>query len=307
MQGNGQQPVLITGGTGMQGRPTVLATLERGLPVRVLVRDPSSDAARSLASKGVEIVQGSFEGSASLDRAMEGVRGVFSLQLAAPNTSMAQQEALLNAAVKAGVDQFVQSTVSSTGLHESFNGWAEKRWDSWYWLEKHQQEENVRSAGFKYHTLVRPAMLMDNYLPDRAQSMQSDLLKTGEIVAAVQVDTPIAYVSSQTVGLATAVAFEDPARFHGVAMELADDMASHAQIASILSDLTGKPVRAVFKSEEELIAGGLFPGLVRSQAWLDVEGYAARPAMLADYGLTPVPFQQWAASHRDDFQIGSRD
>jgi uncharacterized protein YbjT (DUF2867 family) len=305
VQESKQRPVLITGATGMQGRPTVMATMERGIAVRVLARDPSSDAAQSLAAKGVELVQGSFEDPASLDRAMDGVRGVFSLQLAAPNTSMAQQEALLNAAIKAGVDQFVQSTVSSTGLHESFSRWNEERWDAWYWLEKHQQEENVRNAGFKYYTMVRPAMLMDNFLPYRAQFMQSDLLKTGEIVAAVQVDTPIAYVSSQTVGLASAVAFEDPARFHGVAMELADDMISHAQIASILSDVTGKPVRAIYKSEEELAAAGVFSGLVRSQAWLDAVGYAARPAMLADYGLTPISFQHWAATHRGDFQVGS--
>lgn len=129
MQGHDPRPVLITGATGMQGLPTAIATLERGQAVRVLARDLSSDAAQSLAARGAELVQGSFEDAASLDRAMDGVRGVFSLQLAWPDIGMAQQEALVGAAVKAGVEQFIQSSVSSTGLHEGFAGWDEDRWN----------------------------------------------------------------------------------------------------------------------------------------------------------------------------------
>jgi uncharacterized protein YbjT (DUF2867 family) len=300
-----QRPVLITGGTGMQGRPTVAETLKRGIPVRALVRDPSSVASLALAAQGAELIQGAFEDSASLDRAVNGVRGVFSILLADPKSAPAQQVALVNAALKAGVEQFVQSTVSSTGMHQGFMDWDKGRWLEWYWLDKDNQEKVVRKAGFRYFTMIRPAMLMDNFLPYTAKIMQPELLKTGQFVTATRLDVPVAYVSSKTVGTATAVAFEDPKRFHNVNMELADDMVSNNDIAKILSDVTGKLVKAVFKPYDEQVADGVFWGIPSSQDWLNEVGYAARPEMLKGYGIEPLSFRAWSQSHAGDFQIGS--
>lgn len=49
-------PVLVIGGTGMLGGQVVTALVDRGKPVRALVR-PGSDASR-LESLGVEIARG---------------------------------------------------------------------------------------------------------------------------------------------------------------------------------------------------------------------------------------------------------
>lgn len=296
-------PVLITGGTGMQGRPTVCAALGRGLAVRVLVRDPTSEAARALAAQGAELVRGSFEDAASLAHALAGVRGVFSLQGAHPTEAAAQQQALIAAARRAGVEQFVQSTVSSTGRHETFSDWEKGRWFSWYWLEKHQQEE--RAKVFRYWTAVRPALLMDNFAQYRARFMHPELVERGEIVSATRADTPIAYVASETVGAAGAAALAEPERFHGRAMELADEMISLNQIAAVLANVCGTNVKVTSLPYAEAVARGVFEGIASAQDWCNVVGYAARPEQLAAYGLTPLPFRDWAMRHRDEIQIGS--
>src|SRR5215831_5212250 len=50
--------VLITGATGQQGGAVIRHMLAKGWNLRALTRNPSSDTALSLASQGVELVQG---------------------------------------------------------------------------------------------------------------------------------------------------------------------------------------------------------------------------------------------------------
>jgi uncharacterized protein YbjT (DUF2867 family) len=54
--------------------------LERQMTVRALVRDPHSERARALAGQGIEIAHGDMDDLASLNNAMTGVRGVYSVQ-----------------------------------------------------------------------------------------------------------------------------------------------------------------------------------------------------------------------------------
>src|SRR5690349_15597550 len=72
--------VLVTGATGKQGGATARALLAAGIGVRALVRDPAK--ARPLADLGAELVRGDLNDPASLRAAAEGVRGVFSVQIA---------------------------------------------------------------------------------------------------------------------------------------------------------------------------------------------------------------------------------
>ncbi|MEC3996559.1 NmrA family NAD(P)-binding protein [Actinacidiphila sp. DG2A-62] len=65
-------PVLVTGATGNQGGAVARALLAEGRPVRALVRDPSSAAARALATAGATLVRGDLDDSASLKEAVTG-------------------------------------------------------------------------------------------------------------------------------------------------------------------------------------------------------------------------------------------
>ena len=69
--------VLITGGTGFIGGALVKRLLSQGSSVRVLVRDPGSDAAESLKRSGAEVFKGDITDLSSCTRAVEGIDLVF--------------------------------------------------------------------------------------------------------------------------------------------------------------------------------------------------------------------------------------
>jgi uncharacterized protein YbjT (DUF2867 family) len=105
------RPILVTGATGTQGGGVVRALLNAGRPVRALTRDPGSAAGRALAAQGVDVVKGDFTDPASLDAALAGVEGVFSVQMGShpgdPDTEIMTGKALIEAAGRAGVDTVV--------------------------------------------------------------------------------------------------------------------------------------------------------------------------------------------------------
>lgn len=66
--------ILVLGGTGMLGQPTVRRLLAGGFRVRVLSRSP--ERARALLGDDCEIVQGDVEDLSELDAALRGCQGV---------------------------------------------------------------------------------------------------------------------------------------------------------------------------------------------------------------------------------------
>lgn len=84
--------------------------LSRGFAVRVLARDPGSDAAGHLRHLGAEVVPGDLSDRASLRSALRGIYGVFGL-----TTEPGHGRNLINAVAGAEVEHFVFST-SQHGL-----------------------------------------------------------------------------------------------------------------------------------------------------------------------------------------------
>ncbi len=72
--------VLVTGSTGTQGGAVARQLLANGWNVRALTRSASSEKAQALAAAGAEIVEGSMDDPASLEKAFEGAYGLFSVQ-----------------------------------------------------------------------------------------------------------------------------------------------------------------------------------------------------------------------------------
>ncbi|CAN5356971.1 hypothetical protein BH24GEM3_BH24GEM3_11210 [soil metagenome] len=77
---NRDRLILVTGATGKQGGATAHHLLRRGYRVRALTRNPSQPAATTLREQGAEVVEGNLDDRASLERALEGAYGVFSVQ-----------------------------------------------------------------------------------------------------------------------------------------------------------------------------------------------------------------------------------
>lgn len=298
---NTTRKYLVTGATGMQGGAVARALARRGEHVTALVRNPDSDAARALADEGMTLVVGDLEDPATLRAAAEGHDAVFSVQLALMDDKDAElrhARNLVAAARDAGVVQFVQTTVSSTGWRDRHPDAAQKpRDDDWYWDAKEDVEAAVRAAGFASHTIVKPAYFMENFTIPRHYTFQWPHLASGELITACPPSTELALLCAPDFGALVAEVLTAPDRFAGIEIELASDNRSFTQIADALSDTLGRPVTARQVRPDD----DLHPALLPGQLWWAEVGYPARPEDAEEHGLSmPTKLPTFLGDHRED-------
>lgn len=298
-------PILVTGATGAQGGATARELLAHGHRVRIMTRNPDAPSAQALVQAGAEAVRGDMGDAISVEAAMQGVTGVFSVQI--PDMSGSDNErlhgfTLMQAAVKAGVRQFVHTSVTSTDRHTSFPRWGTGYWSEKYWTDKWDIEEAVRAAGFASWTVLKPAFMMDNFAMPKAKHMFPHL-RQGEIATALRANTRMQLIAADDVGAFARAAFDDPETFNRRNIDLAAEALTMAEVASTLTNVLGKKVVAVALTPEEAVARGLFPGWVRSQEWSNEIGYRADIEALKQYGIVLTPFEQWVRKHRDEIVI----
>ncbi|MCP3138915.1 NmrA/HSCARG family protein [Pyxidicoccus xibeiensis] len=302
------RPILVTGATGKQGGAVVRALLQAGRSVRALTRDPGSAAGQALAAQGVDVVNGDFHDPASLDAALVGVDGVFSMQMGShpddPETEIRTGKALVEAAHRADVRVIVHTSVARAGDHENFIGWDEGRWEPLYWKNKAAVNAMVKAQGFRHWVILKPALIMENLLPPMVHFMYPSLVDRGQLDTATELDTRLDWIAAQDIGAFAAAAFADPERFHGHEIDLAAESVTLVEIAAKLTEATRKPVSAVTSSEDEMLARGEHALSVRSQVWNNVEGYKVDLDAVRSWGVPLTTLDQFIKQHRDKFVIG---
>jgi uncharacterized protein YbjT (DUF2867 family) len=148
---------LVSGATGQQGGAVTRALLEAGRAVRAFVRDPPSEKAKSLVADGVTLAVGDLFDRASIDQAMKGIRGVFSVQtssasgLLTDGQEVEQGKSVADSAVSNGVAHLVYSSTGAAGKGHTGMG----HFDS-----KSRIEDYVRSLPIAT-TITRPASFME--------------------------------------------------------------------------------------------------------------------------------------------------
>ncbi|AUD00809.1 NmrA/HSCARG family protein [Spirosoma pollinicola] len=221
--------ILVTGATGNQGRAVTKSLLEQGeFTVRALVRNKASEKANALETLGAELVAGDYEDLASLENALQGVWGVFSMQDFAHgvDAEVNQGKTVADLAKKVGVRQFVYSSVGSANRHTGI-----PHFDS-----KYQIEAYIRAIGLPY-TILRPVYFMYNY-----RNMQA-MIDDGLIALPLSPDTKLQQLSEADYGNMVATVFADSARFLGKELDLASVSISMTELAATLSEVLNKPVR----------------------------------------------------------------
>ena len=225
---NAERLVLVSGSTGNQGGAVARALLERGFPVRALTRDPDKPEAQALAEQGAEVVQGDLEDRSSIDQALEGVYGVFSVQNfweAGYHREVQQGTTLADAAKAAGVQHVVYSSVGS-----AHRGTGIPHFDS-----KWEIEEYKRQAGLPY-TILRPVFFMQNW------EMMRDQILSGTLAQPLDPDKPLQQLNIEDLGAFAATAFENPEEWLGREVDLAGDELTMPEAAEAFSLVTGREV-----------------------------------------------------------------
>ncbi|MEU1994172.1 NmrA family NAD(P)-binding protein [Nocardia gamkensis] len=301
--------VLVTGATGAQGGAVVEALLGAGRPVHVLVRNPESEAALALARRGVRLHLGSFDDKDALRAAVSGVEAMFSMQMPPhpkdPDREVRAAEHLVSAAVEAGVRTLVHTSVARADEHEQFVGWDEQRWWPLYWTSKAAANELVRSSSIPHWVILKPAFMMDNFMPPKVATMFPRLAE-GKITTAMDPETRLDLIAASDIGRVAAAAFADPARFDRCEIPLAGEALTMSQVASVLSDITGATVEALHLSPADAKAAGIPGGVIQNQQWLTVEGYRVDPSISTRWGFELQKFADWAAEHQAQFVVGKR-
>ena len=303
---NKQKLILVTGATGLQGGAVARKLLQQGNHrVRILARNVHSAPAKVLIHNGAEAVEGNFDDLASLESAMQGVDAVFSMtnpDITDAGTEQKQGNALIQAALKKGVKQFVHTSVASAGTHADFPGWESNYWSKSYWLGKWEVEEAIRTAGFSSWTILKPAFMMDNFAHPKS-NFAFPHLQQGEIKTARLQDTKLDLIAADDVAAFAAAAFDASEKFNKKNIELASESLTMKEVAEILTNVTGERVTSVSLSPEEAEKEGLFPPMVRAQEWDNIVGYNVDIESLKPYNIKLISFDEWAEKYKDEIKV----
>lgn len=273
--------VVVVGATGKQGGATAARLLADGWRVRALTRDATGEAARRLAAAGAEPVAADMGDRASLDRAMRGVHGVFSVQPAphSPDSPPGYDTAtevrwgknVADAAKAAGVAHLVYASLFE----------AERRTGVASFDSKWEVERHIAAIGQPV-TVLRPATFVDTFVAD------------GPVLTHVLApDTRYQWIALADIGAFAALAFADPDAYLGRSLPIAGDDLTPREVAATITRVTGRtvtyepiPLDAIRRHDPALatvfeveplvradIAGlrELHPGLLTVEAWLTHE------------------------------------
>ncbi len=235
--------ILVTGAAGKTGRAAIRALVAKGRAVRALVHHP--DQARLVQELGAqEVVAGDMRLQTTMEQAAQGVRAIYHI---CPN--MSPDEVLIGqvaiaAARTAGVEHFVYHSV----LHPQ----TEAMPHHWHKL---LVEERLFESGLAY-TILQPAAYMQNVLAHWER-----IREEGVYPVPYAVETRLGMVDLGDVAAAAATVLTE-AGHEGATYELAGtEVLSQTEVATILSQQLGRPVRAQALSLDAWQQGARAAGL----------------------------------------------
>jgi uncharacterized protein YbjT (DUF2867 family) len=279
---NPKQTILVTGATGNQGGAVARHLLQRRqFMVRAFVRDKNKLAAQALKQSGAELVEGDLNDRASIDRALQGITGVFSVQgfTDGQDVEIRQGEALAAAAKAMGIKHFVYSSV----------GGAERKTGIPHFDSKFQIEEYVRAIGLPY-TIMRPVFFFFNY------NMMRPMIENGALRQPLSPHTKLQQLSEEDYGIMVAEVFERPADFLNREKQVASVNMTMTEIAASFSRVMGKTVsfqQIPFETFEQQ-AGKEVTTMYR---WFERVGYDADLAELKRDFPEPTDFESYLRYH----------
>jgi uncharacterized protein YbjT (DUF2867 family) len=223
-----QETILVFGATGQQGGSVAKALRSQGWQVTALVRDPTSDRAKALADQGIEPVRGDLADIPSIEAAMAGVYGVFSVQPSSgqgtaygvtDEDEIRYGKAIADIAVANGVRHLVYSSANAAGATKTGIG---------HFDTKSEIEAHIRTLEI-VSTIIRPSAFMEILtLPGMG-------LDKGEFSFFMQPDRSMQFIAVEDIGKIVAGIFADPVKFGAQTIEIAGDTVTGTELAEKFS------------------------------------------------------------------------
>ncbi len=256
--------ILVVGATGTQGGAVVdhLASGEYGpFEVYGLTRDAGSDAARTLAERGVHVIEGDTTDRDAMAAAVDGMDGVFLVTTFFERgvaEEALQGQTVASAAAEAGVSHLVFSSVADVDADTGLPHFDSKRT-----IERHIHELGVPA------TVIRPVSFMQNF-----EGRPSEGIRNGLLTLPIDEGVELRLVDVDDVGSIVASAFAAPERYVGRTLELTGDALTVEELAGAFGHVLSREVEAIHVPVEETrVAMG--DALADTYAWFNRRGYDA--------------------------------
>jgi len=218
--------ILVTGAGGKTGRAVIRALVARGETVRALVHRP--EQGRLVEELGAhQVAVGDMRLRATMDRAVQGTRAIYHICPNVHPDEVAIGQTAIAAARSAGVQRFVYHSV----LHPQVEAMPH------HWL-KLRVEERLFESGLPC-TILQPAAYMQNVL-----AQWEHALEHGIYSVPYSIETRLGMVDLEDVAEAAAIVLTEPGH-GGATYDLSSaDVLSQTEVAAVLSQQLGRPVRA---------------------------------------------------------------
>lgn len=274
--------ILVTGATGRQGGAALHHLRDAGFTVRALTRHPDSPKARALTGRATEVVRGDLDDEESIRGAMDGVYGVYSVQVSleiGPEAEVREGTKLADAAKRSRISHLVYSSVGSADQNTGVP----------HFESKFRIEQHIRATGVPY-TILRPVFFMENWL-----GMKNNV-EEGKLMFPLSPETRLQMIAVDDIGAFVTMAFQHPGKWQGRAVELAGDELSMTQIAEALGRAARRDVRYVQIpwDQFEQHAGHEMTVMCR---WFEDVGYHANIGELRQERPGLMTFERWLHSN----------
>lgn len=278
------QPVIaVTGSTGAVGGRVARDLSARGIPQRLLVRDPS----RAPQLPGAEVRVAGYSDAAAAFAALEGVDTLLMVSASETADRVEHHRTFIDAAARAGVGSIVYTSFFAAAPDAVFT----------LGRDHAATEELIRASGMRW------TFLRDNFYMDMMELFAGD----DGVIRGPAGAGRCSLVSRADVAATAVAVLQDPAVHAGAAYDLTGPEAlTLDDVARKISAVRGHPVRFVDETVEEAYASRAVYGAPRWQvdAWVstytaiasgdlarvsgDVEAVTGRPAQSFDEFLGAI-------------------
>ena len=222
--------IVVAGATGNLGHRVVRRLRERGATVRALVRAATATTAvAKLEREGATVVQVDYSRAAELARGCEGAACVVSTLSGLRPVIVDAQSALLDAAVAAGVPRFVPSDycIDYSGLEPGGNRNLDLRREFRWRVDR---------------APIRATSILNGMFTDLLTGQAPIVLaRFGRVLYWEDADQPMDFTTIDDTAAYTAAAAVDASTPRD--LKIAGDVVSARDIATIASDVTGRPFK----------------------------------------------------------------
>jgi uncharacterized protein YbjT (DUF2867 family) len=275
--------ILVTGATGNQGSAVADKLIEEGWKVRALTRNPEKPYAKHLAEKGIEVVKGDLNDRKSLDKALDGVCGVFAVHTWSEegvDGEVRQGRNLADAAKDAGIRHYVYSSVIA----------ADRKTGVPHFESKGKVEEHIKSLGLR-STILRPGFFMYNF---ESGQMKNSIMG-GVLSLAIKPDKVHQMLSPEDFAYFVALAFDKPREYIGKELDIVGDEMTLPEAAKVISRVIGKPVEYSELPVEQILR--LNEDMGRMFKWFNETDYRVDLASLKKMHPEMLTFEQYLIKH----------